>query len=137
MFGGIMQINKKLRSGDDRIDTYIEQLEEELLTRENSSIHKLIRNANKAASVISEDMGRISEGRDSECIILKDDKDDKRLERILSVIKCTDAFKEISILADELIPEIVNEALDLKVKIEEGENAFEKMQGRVKEHGRR
>jgi len=132
-----MQINKKLRSGDVRIDTYIEQLENELLNRENSSIHKLIRNANKAASVISEDMGRIAEGRDSECIILKDDKDDKRLERILSVIKCTDAFKEISILADELIPEVTNEVLDLKVKIEEGENAFEKMQERVKGSGRK
>jgi len=132
-----MKINKKLRSGDLKIDAYIEELENELLKKEDSAIHKLIRNASKVATVISEDMGRIAQGRDAECIILKEDKDDKRLERILSVIKCTEAFNELSVLADGLLPEVVNEAQDLKLQIEEGENAFEKMQERVKVNARR
>lgn len=132
-----MKINRKIRSGELKIDTYIEELETELLKREDSAIHKLIRSANKAASVISDDMGRIAQGRDSECIILKEDKDDKRLERILSVIKCTEAFNELSLLADGLAPEIVNENPDMKIQIEDGENAFEKIQERIKESGRK
>lgn len=133
----MVKINKKLRSGEVKIDSYITELEEALLHKETSAIDQFIRASNKVAKVLASDMEKLGDGRIDECQLLKAESSDKTVERIFMVLKNSDVFAEISKSADELLPEIVNEAQDLKVNIEDGENPFEKMQQRVKESGRK
>lgn len=128
-----MVINKKLRSGDFKIDEYISGLEEELLRKSTSSIDKFIRSADKVAGVMAEDLDRIASGRVEECVILTPDGSDKSVERIFLMLKNSELFTEISKTAEELLPEVVNEAQDLKIELDPDENAFEQMQKRIKE----
>lgn len=128
-----MIINRKLRSGDDKIDTYILELEEELLKKQTSSIDKFIRSANEVASVMAEDLGYIAKGQPELCTILNSDKDDKSIDRIFLMLKNNTLFEEIAKTAESLVPEILNEAQDLKIELDAEENAFEQMQRRIKE----
>jgi len=128
-----MVINKKLRSGDIKIDTYIEELEGELLRKNTSAIDKFIRSANEVASVMSDDLLYIAKGTPELCTILSSDKDDKSVERIFMMLKNNELFNEISKTAESLIPEVVNEAQDLQIELDPDVNAFEQMQKRIKE----
>lgn len=128
-----MIINRKLRSGDTKVDSYIEDLENELLRKETSSIDKFIRSADKVANVMAEDLDRIASGKSDECVILSPDGSDKSVERIFLMLKNSELFKEIAKTAEDLLPEIVNEAQDLKIELDPDENAFEQMQKRIKE----
>jgi|SRR5699024_7912314 len=128
-----MVINKKLRSGDFKIDEYISGLEDELLRKSTSSIDKFIRSADKVAGVMAEDLDRIASGRVEECVILTPDGSDKSVERIFLMLKNSELFTEIAKTAEELLPEVVNEAQDLKIELDPDENAFEQMQKRIKE----
>lgn len=131
-----MVINKKLRSGEEKIDTYISQLEEALLKKETSSINQYIIASNKVAKVFAEDLEALADDREEDCRILTNNKDDKAVERIILLLKNSELFSSISKMAEELIPEVVNEAQDLKIKLEDGDNAFEKVQERVKKLGK-
>lgn len=128
-----MVINKKLRSGEEKLDKYIEELEEELLRKNTSSIDKFIRSANKVASVMADDLALIAEGRSGECTILTSESNDKSVERIFMMLKNNDLFAEIAKTAEDLLPEVVNEAQDLKIELDAEENAFEQMQRKIKE----
>lgn len=128
-----MVINKKLRSGDFKIDEYISDLEDELLRKSTSSIDKFIRSADKVAGVMAEDLDRIASGRVEECVILTPDGSDKSVERIFLMLKNSELFTEIARTAEELLPEVVNESQDLKIELDPDENAFEQMQKRIKE----
>ena len=128
-----MVINKKLRSGDVKIDNYIEELETELLRKNTSSIDKFIRSADKVASVMADDLGYIADGTPEKCVILTADSSDKSVERIFLMLKNNDLFSEIAKTACELLPEVVNEAQDLKIELDAEENAFEQMQRKIKE----
>lgn len=128
-----MIINKKLRSGDDKIDAYIEELETELLRKNTSSIDKFIRSANKVASVMADDLNFIAEGHPELCRILTSESSDKSVERIFMMLKNNDLFAEIAKTAEDLLPEVVNEAQDLKIELDAEENAFEQMQRKIKE----
>ena len=128
-----MVINKKLRSGDVKIDNYIEELESELLKKQTSSMDKFIRSANEVASVMAEDLGHIAKGEPEKCTILNSDKDDKSIDRIFMMLKNNELFAGIAKTAESLMPEVVNEAQDLKIEINEDENAFEQVQRRIKE----
>ena len=128
-----MVINKKLRSGDVKIDNYIEELETELLRKNTSSIDKFIRSADKVASVMADDLGYIADGTPEKCVILTSDSSDKSVERIFLMLKNNDLFSEIAKTADDLLPEVVNEAQDLKIELDAEENAFEQMQRKIKE----
>lgn len=128
-----MTINRKLRSGDFKIDEYISGLEDELLRKSTSSIDKFIRSADKVAGVMAEDLDRIASGRVEECVILTPDGSDKSVERIFLMLKNSELFTEIARTAEELLPEVVNEAQDLKIELDPDENAFEQMQKRIKE----
>src|SRR5690606_35631971 len=114
----IMIINRKLRSGDTKVDSYIEDLENELLRKETSSIDKFIRSADKVANVMAEDLDRIASGKSDECVILSPDGSDKSVERIFLMLKNSELFKEIAKTAEDLLPEIVNEAQDLKIELD-------------------
>lgn len=128
-----MVINKKLRSGNEKVDLYIEQLEEELLRKSTSSIDKFIRSADKVANVMADDLNHIADGNPDLCRILTPDGSDKSVERIFLMLKNSELFSEIAKTAESLIPEIVNEAQDLKVELDPDGNAFEQMQKRIKE----
>lgn len=131
-----MTINKKIRSGDSKIDKYIEELEEELLRKSTSSIDKFIRSADKVASVMADDLNFIAEGEPDKCRILTSDSSDKSVERIFLMLKNSELFTEIAKTAESLAPEIVNEAQDLKIEISDDEPTFEQIQRRVKEKGK-
>ena len=128
-----MVINRKIRSGDTKVDTYIEELENELLKKQTSSIDKFIRSANEVASVMADDLAFIAKGQGDKCVILSSDSSDKSVERIFMMLKNSELFTEISKTADSLIPEIFNEAQDLKIELDAEENAFEQMQRRIRE----
>lgn len=128
-----MTINKKLRSGNEKVDLYIEELEEELLRKSTSSIDKFIRSADKVANVMADDLNHIADGKPELCRILTPDGSDKSVERIFLMLKNSELFSEIAKTAESLVPEIVNEAQDLKVELDPEGNAFEQMQKRIKE----
>lgn len=128
-----MVINKKLRSGDSKIDEYIESLESEILRKNTSSIDKFIKASDKIASVLADDLSALADGRQEDCQILKSENSDKTVERIFLMLKNSTLFNEIASIADTLSPEVVNEAQDLKVDIDETGNAFEQMQRRIRD----
>lgn len=129
-----MVINRKIRTKDNEIvNNYIQELEEELLRREDSSINKFIISANKVAEVFAKDLNHLAEGNEEMCILLTSDKDDKTVDRIMAVIKNTKEFKTISEIADSMVPEIINEAPDLQLKIDDETSSFEQVQKRIRE----
>lgn len=127
-----MKINRKNRSGKQSVDEYIEELENELLKKESSAIHKFILSANEVATVFAEDLALLAKGRIDECKLLSGDKDDKSVERIFLVLKNNELFSEIYKTSEGLIPEIVDEVLDAKVVFKDDESTFETMRKRVK-----
>ena len=128
-----MIINRKLRTGDEKIDNYIEELEDELLKKQTSSIDKFIRSANEVASVMADDLSYIAKGQEDKCTILSSDSSDKSVERIFLMLKNSELFSEIARTAESLTPEVVNEAQDLKIELDPEENAFEQMQKRIQQ----
>lgn len=129
----ILIINKKLRSGEEKIDSYIEELENELLKKQTSSIDKFIRSANEVASVMADDLSFIAKKQPEKCVILTADSSDKSVERIFMMLKNNELFAEIAKTADTLLPDVLNESQDLVIELNPEENAFEQMQKRIRE----
>lgn len=127
----IMQINKKIRSGKADIDSYIEELEAELTKKETSAITSFILNANRVAKILSSDLGLLAEGRDTECVLINESKDDKRLERVLALLKNVDTFDSISKIADSLTPEEIDQANEGATQLNPTSNAFEQLQDKA------
>mgnify|MGYP000004578412 CR=1 FL=1 len=93
-------IDKSIRSGDKKVDDYIERLE----TMFNfSNLYRFIMAANEVAGVMADDMSKIAQGKKDKLKILSDDKDDKFTERLTTILKQVDVIKKISAEADLLI----------------------------------
>lgn len=95
-------INKSIRSKEPRVNEYIEALEKELVSRDVSGIEQFIVSANKLSLKLSQEMQFLADGEEDKCMILSNDKDDKLIDRILSLITKVDSFSKVSELAKAL-----------------------------------
>lgn len=123
-------IDRNIRSGDKAIDEYIEFLEESLLSFETSNIKRLIISADNIAGKLADDLDNISRGINTGFHLISDDKDDKKLDRVMSVVGKVKEFISISDSANQILPKIKEEqvieeqkAIDTKKRL----NAFEKV----------
>ena len=95
-------INKTIRCKEPKVNEYIEALEKELVSRDVSGIEQFIVSANKLSLKLSEEMQYLADGEENRCMILSNDKDDKLIDRILSLITKVDSFSKVSELAKAL-----------------------------------
>lgn len=95
-------INKTIRSKEPKVNKYIESLENELISRDISGIEQFIISANSLSLKLSEEMQFLANGEEDKCMILSNDKDDKLIDRILSLITKVDSFAKVSELAKGL-----------------------------------
>lgn len=95
-----MLIDKTIRSGDQKVDEYIERLEK---MYEFSNLYRYIMAANEIAGVMADDMIKISQGKKTGLKLLSNDKDDKLIDRLSNVLKQVDNIKKIQVEADALI----------------------------------
>lgn len=126
-----MQVDKTIRSGDVRIDTYIEWLESRL---DFGNLYKFIMAANDVAGVMAEDMSKIARGEKSKLKILSNDKDEKFTERLTNVLKQIDTIKKIHKEAEELVKsgKVVDPA---KIELDSSTPAVEQLMDKVKKKG--
>ena len=125
-----MQIDKTIRSGDVRVDAYIEWLESRL---DFGNLYKFIMAANDVAGVMAEDMSKIAKGEKSKLKILSNDKDEKFTERLTNVLKQIDVIKKIQKEADELVKsgKVVDPS---KIELDPSKPAMEQLLKGVKEN---
>lgn len=99
-----MQVDKTIRSGDAKVDAYIEWMESKL---DFNNTYRFIMAANNIFGAMADDMELIASGKvktsDKKLKILSDDKDDKFAERLNMVLKLADTAKKISAEAEALI----------------------------------
>jgi hypothetical protein len=123
-----MQIDKTIRSGDVRVDAYIEWLESRL---DFGNLYKFIMAANDVAGVMAEDMSKIARGEKNKLKILSNDKDEKFTERLTNVLKQVDVIKKIQKEADELVRS--GKVVDpTKIELNPDVPAIEQLMGSVK-----
>ena len=123
-----MQIDKTIRSGDVRVDAYIEWLESRL---DFGNLYKFIMAANDVAGGMAEDMSKIAKGEKSKLKILSNDKDEKFTERLTNVLKQIDVIKKIQKEADELVKS-GKVADPSKIELDPSKPAIEQLMGAVK-----
>lgn len=163
------KVRHDLKSSDPEINEYIQAANQKLVEDEASSIKQLVVALNGVAMSIVSDLNRIAKGdmgshevlvkneeydpeEDNEeeeykletqgepLIILNDDKNSKVFDRVMALVGKVKDFKELSVLADSLRPEIEEakkKAENQKIQLNEGENAFEQMQQRINKNVRR
>ena len=102
-----MTIDKNIRCKDEAVNAYIVELEEELSKKETAGVHKFMYAANKMSGILADDLVKIGDNNTEFCQILSNDKDDKTLERVMTVLKSVNVFKDISDAADALTPEVI------------------------------
>jgi hypothetical protein len=93
-------IDKSIRSGDPKVDAYIELLESKF---EFNKLYQFIMAANDISGIMAEDMVKIAKGDGKGLKILSKDKDEKFTERLTLILKQIDVVKKISEEADKLI----------------------------------
>lgn len=151
-------IKKGIKTGNDQIDQYIEELHEYILNFETSNIKKLILSLDKLAGVIAEDIDMIINGTDweedplnmasdedeedvfintgrSRLKVLSDSKDSKVYDRIMSLLQRVKDFELVSKAAKGLLPDVEEyvektdqEELIKDIKLKGKGNSFEEMQ---------
>lgn len=95
-----MLVDKTIRSGDARVDEYIETLESKL---DFGNLYRFIMAANSIFGAMADDMEKIALGKKDKLKILSDDKDDKFAERLSMVLKLSDTAKKIAEQAEALV----------------------------------
>lgn len=95
-----MLIDKTIRSGNLKVDEYIELLESKL---DFSNAYRFILAANSIFGAMADDMENIASGKKIKLKILSEDKDDKFAERLSMVLKLSDTAKKITEQAELLI----------------------------------
>lgn len=94
-------IDKSIRSGDGSVDSYIEWLEESLISFEASNIKRLIISADSVAGKLADDLDNVINSGSS---LISFDKDDKTMDRVMNVITKVKDFISISESATLLRP---------------------------------
>jgi hypothetical protein len=95
-------IDKKIRSGNKRVDNYIIELEKELQRRDVDGVEKLIQSLNNFSLALSKDVQLVSSGELENLLILSKDKDDKVFERIMSLVGNIAKFQQVITLAQAM-----------------------------------
>lgn len=132
-----MKIDKSIRSGNEKTDAYIAELESELTSFEASNTKRLIQNIDLLAGVIADHIADMATG------VTDDEGKAKEVDKNLvdAYIKMVDKTDKITLFADSVKAmnlEVINEpkkATDEPEKepiIKEGENAFEEVMKRIK-----
>lgn len=121
-----MFIDTSIRSGNDQVDKYIEDLEGELTRFEASNVKRLIESLDSVFGKICEDLDMVSSGADMGAVIgedgeivsqtgltiLTDSKDDKLFDRIMTLVTKINSIKDVY---------TASTSLRLPVKEQEGE----------------
>lgn len=120
-------LRRGLKTGDEEVDQYIEDLHNYLLSFETSNIKKLILSLDRMAGVLAEDVDMIIEGDDweshpteiesedgdhvvtidtgrSRLRILTDSKDSKSFERVMSLMQRIKDIHEVAKIAKSYVP---------------------------------
>ena len=137
------KINKSIRSGDEKVDQYIMDLEEYLLSLEANGTNRLIMKLEEVSGAISKDLDKIlagddgewrtdAEGKDewvSNLTILNDSNTSKTFDRVLTLYSKIGDIRAVSEAVKALVPEEVRDESDKESKIEG--NVFEAIQKKV------
>ena len=102
-------INKSVRCKDAKVNEYIEALENELIKRDTSGIDRFIRSANSISIRLAEEMEAIANGDMENISLLSNEKDDKLIDRVVTLISKVNSFAQVSELAEELSKKYVIE----------------------------
>lgn len=137
------KINKKIRSGDKRVDSYIEGLEDYLLSLEANGTNRLIMKLEEVSGTISKDLDKILAGDDGDWVkdgeeeakwvsnltILNDSNTSKTFDRVLTLYSKIGDIRAVSEAVKALVPEEVKEDSEKDSKLEG--NVFEAIQRKV------
>lgn len=103
-------IDKSLRSGEQKVDSYIESLETWIQDFEASNIKKLISACDDVAGIIADDVTKLGTSGDAEEIdnelLMLGSKKNKIYERFLSLVSQIKHFKTISDLLEDMKPKV-------------------------------
>lgn len=102
-------INKSVRCKDAKVNEYIEALENELIKRDTSGIDRFIRSANSISIRLAEEMEALANGDMENISLLSNEKDDKLIDRVVTLISKVNSFAQVSELAEELSKKYVIE----------------------------
>jgi len=123
-------IDRNIRSGDNNIDEYIEFLEDSLLSFDTSNIKRLLISADNIAGRLADDLDNIANGINMGFFLMSEDKEDKKLDRVLGIITKIESFTKISNAVKDIKPKIkdeVKEEESTKIGSVKRLNAFEKV----------
>lgn len=137
------KINRKIRSGDKKVDDYIEELENYLLSLEANGTNRLIMKLEEVSGTISKDLDKILAGEDggwvdgddgeakwvSNLTILNDSNTSKTFDRVLTLYSKIGDIRAVSEAVKALVPEEVKEDSEKDSKLEG--NVFEAIQRKV------
>lgn len=105
-----MEINKKIRSNQPDIDSYIEQLENHILEFDVSSIKRLIVACNEVAGIIADDIILLKENTNDEEIDNKlqmmGSKKSKIYQRYREIVGDLKHFKTLHDINEDLKPKV-------------------------------
>lgn len=136
------KINRKIRSGDKKVDSYIEELENYLLSLEANGTNRLIMKLEEVSGTISKDLDKILAGEDGDWVddggeakwvsnltILNDSNTSKTFDRVLTLYSKIGDIRAVSEAVKALVPEEVKEDSEKDSKLEG--NVFEAIQRKV------
>lgn len=137
------KINRKIRSGDKKVDDYIEELENYLLSLEANGTNRLIMKLEEVSGTISKDLDKILAGEDGDWVddddgeakwvsnltILNDSNTSKTFDRVLTLYSKIGDIRAVSEAVKALVPEEVKEDSEKDSKLEG--NVFEAIQRKV------
>lgn len=136
------KINKKIRSGDKKVDSYIEEMENYLLSLEANGTNRLIMKLEEVSGTISKDLDKILAGEDGDWVdddgeakwvsnltILNDSNTSKTFDRVLTLYSKIGDIRAVSEAVKALVPEEVKEDSEKDSKLEG--NVFEAIQRKV------
>ena len=116
------KINRKIRSGDKKVDSYIEELENYLLSLEANGTNRLIMKLEEVSGTISKDLDKILAGEDGDWVddggeakwvsnltILNDSNTSKTFDRVLTLYSKIGDIRAVSEAVKALVPEEVKE----------------------------
>lgn len=126
-----IRIDRTIRSGDDKIDKYIEDLEDYLLSLGATGTNKLILKLEEVSSSITDDLDMILAGNDGDFVenskgelvwksalkILNDSNTSKTFDRVMALYSKIGDIKAVSEAVRDLVPEEKVEGEDDKVAI--------------------
>lgn len=123
-----------MRCKDAKVNEYIEALEEELVSRDFSGIENFIKSVNSLSNKLAFEVQCLADGELDEIQILSNDKDDKLVDRVITLISKVDQFAKVAELAKVLNKQYIIE--DVSKQKEADEGTVEDMVNKKKKAGK-